>query len=69
MLCLKGHCNFCKVSKDLKSPTQYFQESRSLDFVVDISVGEQSQTQTHHTVDSVDKKLKEQKATVVLHWQ
>jgi hypothetical protein len=51
MLLPKGYCNFCKVSKDLESPTQHFQESSSLDFVDDIAVGEQSQTQPHHMVD------------------
>ncbi len=35
MLCQKGHCNFCKVSKDQKSPTQHVQELSSLNFVVD----------------------------------
>jgi hypothetical protein len=69
MLCLKGHCNFCKVSKDRESPTQHFQESSRLDLVVDIGVREQSQTQPYHMVDRVEKKPKEQKATAVLHWQ
>jgi hypothetical protein len=69
MLRLNGHSNFCKASKDLERPTQHFQESSRLDVVVDVAVGEQSQTQPHHMVDRGEKKPKEQKVTVVLHWQ